>query len=110
MVDDLPLFRKVSRSYASKLIHSALSGPRGPALIELLEFEDNHFRAVFSAAYFQLPPGADAPSKSQWNTLKKKLKRRNRLIFVFRKYGEVGCGPRRPQAMCYYLDFGFMLD
>ena len=113
MSKDLPDFRKAPRSYAAKFVNSALSGPRGAALIRLIEFDDGHFRAIFDAAYFELQAGNAAPSKSQWNTLKKKLKRRNRSIFVFRAHGELPCpGATRANKgrKCLYLDFGFLRD
>ncbi len=110
MRGQLPVFRKVQRRYAAALIHSALSGPGGSALLELREYEDRHFRVIFRRSYFQLKPEQNAPSKSQWSTLKKKLKRRNRTVFVFRDYGEIDCGHRDATAPCCYLDFGFMAD
>ena len=107
MESELPEFRHVKRGYAARLIHSVLTNERGPALLELVAYDDHHFRVIFSSSYFQLAEGNEAPSKSQWNTLKKKLKRRDRTIFVFRAHGELdntdaGIGSR------YFLDFGFM--
>ena len=111
MHSELPDFRKVKRSYAAALINSVLSGAGGPSLVRLIEFEDHHFRAVFKPSYFQLAEGADSPSKSQWNTLKKKLKRRNRSVFIYRQYGQTACPDSKSgkagQA-CLYLDFGFL--
>jgi len=112
MDNDLPQFRKVKRSYAASLIHQALSGPRGAALLQLIEFEDNHFRAVFDISYFQLADGNILPSKSQWNSLKKRLKRRDRSIFIFREYGRIDCeaqGKHLAANICLYIDFGFLL-
>ncbi len=106
---ELPPFRKVNRGYASRIIHSVLTGARGPALLRLIEYDDHHFRAIFAASYFQLAADRSAPSKSQWNTLKKKLKRRNRSIFVFRRYGEIDCSQVKLKGqVCLYLDFGFL--
>ena len=113
MSTELPHFRKVKRSYAASMIHSALSGPGGSALLQLIDFDDHHFRAVFHLRYFQLAPGKDMPSKSQWNTLKKRLKRRDRSIFVFRQYGKADCpssAKALPAGVCLYIDFGFLLD
>lgn len=110
MRSDLPEFRKVKRRYAASIIHSALSGPQGSALLQLLEFDDHHFRAVFDASCFQLAEGKTMPSKSQWNSLKKRLKRRDRTIFIFRQYGPIDCndkGKTRPATICLYIDFGF---
>jgi len=109
MPSELPTFRKVKRSYATTLIHSVLTGAEGPALIRLIEYADHHYRAIFADSYFQVAPGKTRPSKSQWNSLKKKLKRRNRHVFVFRKYGAIDCDAAG-QAGCLYLDFGFLSE
>ena len=111
MDSDLPQFRKVKRRYAASIIHSALSGPSGAALLQLIEYEDRHFRAIFDRSYFQKAAGNTTPSKSQWNSLKKRLKRRDRSIFVFRQYGRVDCGAhgkRLPASDCFYIDIGFL--
>ncbi len=113
MRDDLPQFRKVKRRYAASIIHSALSGAQGSALLQLFEFDDHHFRAVFDTSYFQLADGNMMPSKSQWNSLKKRLKRRDRSIFIFRRYGRIDCGAEaktQPANTCLYIDFGFLWD
>lgn len=107
MQSEIPNFRRVKRAYAARLIHSALTNERGSALLEIIEYDDRHFRAVFSASYFQPTAGHEGPSKSQWNTLKKKLKRRDRSIFVFRAHGLLG-GQRLGAGSKYFLDFGFM--
>lgn len=111
MSKELPHFRNVRRRYAAAIIHDALSGPRGYALLQLTQFDDHHFRAIFDSKFFQLPAGEELPSKSQWNTLKKRLKRRDRSIFIFREYGPIDCSAlAKPRAggICLYLDFGFL--
>lgn len=75
-------------------------------LVELVEYDDGHYRAVFHPAYFVLADGATEPSKSQWNTLKKHVKRYDEKLFIFKEYGKVACG----NAICYYLDFGFFTE
>ncbi len=112
MTKGLPQFRKVKRSYAASIAHGALSSSRGAALLQLLEFEDHHFRAVFELKHFELGEGNTLPSKSQWNSLKKRLKRRDRTIFIFRAYGEIDCGApgKHLAATCLYIDFGFRLN
>ena len=113
MGDELPQFRKVKRRYAASIIHSALSGAQGSALLKLLEFDDRHFRAVFDTSYFQLADDNVMPSKSQWNSLKKRLKRRDRSIFIFRRYGRIDCGAQaktRSAKTCLFIDFGFLWD
>ena len=111
MHSDLPDFRKMKPHYVAALMNSVLSGGGGASLVRLIEFEDHHFRAVFKPSYFQLAEGADLPSKSQWNTLKKKMKRRNRLVFIYREYGQISCHDShsgKAEQACLYLDFGFL--
>jgi len=109
--DDLPEFKKVKTSYAQQFINGVLVGAGGGSLIKLEVFEDNHFRAIFKQSYFQLAKDNDMPSKSQWNTLKKKIKRRNHSVFVFREYGQIACGEEMPDSVvCLYLDFGFLYE
>lgn len=112
MSSELPAFRKVKRSYAATLVHGALTGPRGSSLLQLLEFDDHHFRVIFDLKQFQLAEGTQLPSKSQWNSLKKRLKRRDRSIFIFRQYGPIDCGSQGKTLAaqtCLYLDFGFLV-
>ncbi len=111
MDKDLPRFRRVKRRYAASIVHSVLSNSRGAALLKLHEFDDGRFRAVFAASYFETGGELNLPSKSQWNTLKKKLKRRDRSIFVLRRYGEIGCeeaGAPARRSKCLFLEFGFL--
>ena len=109
MNSELPEFRRVKRAYAARVIHSALTNERGSALLELIESDDGRFRVVFAASYFQIQSGQAGPSKSQWNTLKKKLKRRDRTIFVFREHGVLDASAAgSARRYCYYLDIGFM--
>ena len=75
--------------------------------IDLIAYDDGHFRALFERDFFYIQPGADEPSKSQWNTLKKHMKRIDRKTFVFKDHGKTQTHDGRP---CYYVDFGFFLD
>jgi hypothetical protein len=52
-----------------------------------------------------LIPPATEPSKSQWNGLKKRLKRMDQQVFIFKVHGHQRAGD---QNYCY-LDFGFLL-
>lgn len=113
--DELPEFRKVKHSYVTQLINGIFIGAGGASFVKLETFDDNHFRVIFRLSYFQLAEGNDMPSKSQWNTLKKRIKRRNHSIFVFREYGEIDCKPSqksedKTSETCLYLDFGFLYD
>lgn len=62
------------------------------------------FRAYFDPAFFTLAEGQSEPSKSQWNTLKKRMKRLHPLVFVLRNYGEID---HESFGKCCYIDFGF---
>ena len=77
--------------------------------MQVITYDDNHFRAIFRKDYFALAEGQTEPSRSQWNTLKKHMKRLDNDVFVFKNYGEAPCGAnvREPGATCYYVDFGF---
>lgn len=112
MFNELPEFRKTKYNYAMTFINSVLMGGDGASLVSLEEFDDFHFRVVFKISYFQLADGIDEPSKSQWNTFKKKMKRRNHSVFVFREYGVIDCGKtNKPiNEPCVYIDFGFLYD
>ncbi|MCY3778881.1 MAG: hypothetical protein OXG78_01105 [Chloroflexi bacterium] len=113
MENELPPFRRVKKRFAASIIQNVLSGPRGCALLKLHEYEDGHYRAVFAASHFDLPAGRMLPSKSQWNTLKKRLKRRDHSLFIFRDYGAIDCdkaGISMRNQTCLFIDFGFMPD
>ena len=72
-------------------------------LIDLIAYDDGHYRALFAPAYFVIQPGRSEPSKSQWNTLKKHMKRLDKQVFIFREHGQI----QSKQGPCYYIDFGF---
>ncbi len=100
---ELPEFRKMPLKVVNQFVLSAFN-QNGSQFVRLIPYEDNHFRVIFKAGYFNLAEDAEEPSKSQWGTLKKKLKRRQKELFIFRDSGRVDCGE---QDDCYYLDFGF---
>lgn len=111
-MSDLPDFRKVRRDEAMKFISRVLVGASGSSsLHKLLQYDDNHYRAVFRPEYFKLDDDQREPSKSQWNTLKKRMKRVNHDVFVFKAHGSINCeATNRFDASgsgCYYIDFGF---
>jgi len=72
------------------------------SLIKLMPQEDGHFRVIFRKDYFTIQEGQTEPTKSQWSTLKKRMKRRNKRVFIFKEHGDA---PDNDE--CYYLDFGF---
>src|SRR5258706_11870336 len=104
---DLPPFKKRNRDDVLDYIKSMLINERSgqEALIDLHDYNDGHYRAVFDPGYFTLQEGQTEPTKSQWNSLKKKMKRHESTIFVFKEHGQVGTGDKR-----YYLDFGLLPD
>jgi hypothetical protein len=104
----LPQFKPRPQAAVEKLLSTVLTNPAvGEAshLVSIEAYPDGHYRAWFSPGYFILADNATEPSKSQWNTLKKKLKRHEVRAFVFKEYGsEIRDG----QPLCY-LDFGFFV-
>jgi hypothetical protein len=100
----LPDFADIPMEYAERYISDVLTKGDETALTGLTRYEDGHFRAIFEKAYFRLEDqGREDASKSQWNTLKKRMKRLNAGVFVFKDHGEI-------DAEHYYLDFGFFAD
>lgn len=86
----------------------------GDSLVAVKPFPDGHFRAIFQKGHFTIQEGATEPSKSQWSTLKKQMKRRNRGVFIFKEHGKVNCLVSGEQdssveTECYFVDFGFFL-
>lgn len=113
MHNDLPDFEKRKVHEVMPYITRILSSGNGSSLLKLIASDDGHFRAVFKSTYFVLQGDRTEPSKSQWSTLKKKMKRHDGRVFIFREYGKLDCeevadntGANRDYD-CYYLDFGF---
>lgn len=69
-------------------------------LRKLDAFSDGHYRLVFDVGYFA---SGNPPSKSQWNSLKKKLKRHDKNVFVFKETGLTTADEG-------YIDFGFFAE
>ena len=114
MNNDLPNLQKRPMHRVLPLITKVLSRPGGGnILIRLVDYGDGHYRAIFDMRYFDLNEGADRPSRSQWTTLKKRFKRHNSDMFIFKETGYVDCStvstkqPIRPDTVCCYIDFGF---
>lgn len=78
----------------------------GELLKQIRIEEDGRCRAIFAKSYFVLHEDATEPSKSQWSSLKKKLKRHNSNVFVFKETGEVTCNEKADEN-CYFIDFGY---
>jgi hypothetical protein len=103
-MSDLPLFDRsrsleMVRSYLSRVFKHGADG----YLRDLLVFDDGHYRAVFDSFYFTIGEGRSEPSRSQWNTLKKHMRRLDRSVFIFKEYGFLDDG-------LAYVDFGFFVD
>jgi hypothetical protein len=96
MPDDFPEFDKKMQHVALALVKSIFRDH----FAELKTYEDGHFRVIFNPLYFNLDETKPHPSKSQWSSLKKRLKRHHKGVFVFKATGEL------TDNQCY-LDFGF---
>jgi len=105
-MQDLPEFKPMKESTVQTYVRTLF----GANMVKLITFADHHYRIIFKASQFVLHEGAQAPSKSQWSGLKKRMKRHNRSVFVFKESGMIAC-PELAQAEgesnCYYIDFGF---
>ncbi len=105
----LPDFKPLPREYVESLLRRVLAHDAKGEMTHLRElhaYEDGHYRVIFSPAYFTLTTDQTEPSKSQWNGLKKKLKRHEPRIFIFKDHGMVPYGAER----CGFLDFGFFAE
>jgi len=98
----LPDFRAVSPIYAEEFAREVF----GEAYRALLSQEGGYYRVLFAESYFTIQPGNDAPSRSQWNTLKKRMKRVNPGVFVLKETGETD----RDGTIFCYIDFGFLRE
>jgi hypothetical protein len=104
-MSDLPEFEKRSRNKTMTMMTAVFSSH----FVDLKQFEDGHFRVIFKSGVFTFAEEQTEPSNSQWSTLKKRLKRRDHQLFVFKDNGKTKCPPESGEGDCYYLDFGFFL-
>jgi len=106
MSGDLPRFKQRPFDAVHKYAAGVLTAPQRDktSLRQLIPYGDGHYRAIFSLDYFTLAEGQAAPTRSQWGSLKKKLKRHDRRVFVFKDHGLITC----QGAPCGYVDFGFL--
>ncbi len=107
---DLPKFKKRNYDHVLAFVTEVMT--RHPHAEEshfrqLSVLPDGHYRLSFDLGYFMLESGT--PTKSQWNGLKKKLKRHDKDIFVFKEHGFV---PAAEQGVTNwgYVDFGFFAE
>jgi hypothetical protein len=108
---NLPVFAKRDYNKVSRLATDILTAVHAEktTLVQLTEFNDGHFRAIFKSTYFVVSDEKEQPSKSQWNTLKKKFKRHDNRIFVFKEYG-ILAGKNKDTVPNFYIDFGFFAE
>jgi len=105
----LPEFKSRSSDRVQRYAAQVLTDYQDPPvshLRELVPYSDGHFRVMFDRGYFALPADQALPTKSQWNSLKKKFKRHDPLVFIFKEHGEITFGEAK--ETCLYLDFGFL--
>jgi hypothetical protein len=102
---ELPDFQRRQQDEVAAFLKQAFTHPNQPEksyFRKLIGFDDGHFRAVFSLDYLG---SVETPSKSQWNSLKKKLKRHGKRIFIFKEHGLLSCDT--PDEHCGYIEFGY---
>jgi len=107
---ELPKFKREGRQVVERLLTQTFTHPNEPEVSyfrRLVEYEDGHYAAVFSLDYFV---DTDVPSKSQWNSLKKKLKRHDKRVFVFKEQQIVLCGDFDAEPRCGQVEFGFFVE
>lgn len=103
MNTDLPEFDvKIAKQQALPFAKSIF----GEDFIRLEIADAGSCRVTFKPSYFVMQGDNTEPSKSQWSTLKKKLKRHNRGVFVFKETGDTNCH-EGSEINCHYIDFGF---
>ncbi len=107
---DLPKFKRHNYDHVLALATEVMT--RHPNLEEsylrrLDLLRDGHYRLTFDLDYFVTESGE--PTKSQWNSLKKKLKRHDKEIFVFKEHG-ISSAPEQSGEHWGYLEFGFFVE
>jgi hypothetical protein len=103
-VKDLPKFKAQKREDVICFMTQVLTHPNKPEesyFRRLIEYEDGHYGVEFSLDYFR---STEVPTKSQWNSLKKKLKRHDKKAFVFKEHALISCNDPH---LCGVLEFGF---
>ncbi len=104
---DLPEFKPRKQDQVIRIASQVLTRPNQPDVTyfrRLLEYPDGHYGVVFDLGYFAT---SRLPSKSQWNTLKKRFKRHDRQIFVFKEHTLVSCDVPDQEGVCGCIEFGF---
>lgn len=107
---ELPQFTKQSPERVKHFIAQVFTHPNAPEhtyFQELHEHEDKHFSVIFSLNYFE---NTTTPTKSQWNSLKKKLKRHDKRVFVFKDHVVIRCNEGADAPQCGQIEFGYMRE
>lgn len=107
---ELPKFKREGRQMVERLLTQVFTHPNEPEVSyfrRLVTYDDGHYGVVFSLDYFV---DTDVPSKSQWNTVKKKLKRHDTRIFVFKEHQIVACEDAGAKKRCGQIEFGFFVE
>jgi hypothetical protein len=102
-MSDLPQFKSVNVEKAQSYIKDVLGHGDDTPVLSISAQQGGYFRVIFAQRYFVLAEGQTVPSKSQWNTLKKRMKRVEKQVFVLKEHGQTPDGN-------LYLDFGFFKD
>jgi len=100
-LQNLPSLSKPPTPYVERYLQQIFADH----FVAVEEREDQLYRAIFTLNYFQRDdaPSEASPTKSQWNTLKKRMKRVNHGVFTSREHGiqDEDTG---------YVVFGFLRD
>lgn len=107
---ELPQFTKQPMERVTHFAMLMFSHPNQPETSyfqRLVAYEDGHFGAVFSLNYFEK---TEVPTKSQWNSLKKKFKRHDKRIFVFKDQSVVACEAEDDSLRCGQIEFGYLRE
>ncbi len=108
---DLPNFQRRSFEATFDFISAVLTTrdrPDDTLLVELIQYEDGHYRAVFDPVYFTLQPGRKRSRPGRSGTRSRKSSNATTRRFSSSKNTArlPVKGPRG--GRCYYLDFGFL--
>lgn len=112
--DELPEFQNRKMHIVLPYMTRLLGMSGGSAIVKLINYDDKSFRVIFKSTFFQLQEGETKPTKSQWSTLKKRMKRHDQSVFVFKKHGEIDCREAGDGVSdtrdydCLFIDFGFL--
>lgn len=100
---DLPQFAERPLDDVYDYAKSVFTRGEYDMLMRVETYDDGHYRAVFDVNFFNLHEGYTEPTRSQWSTLKKHMKRIDKAVFVFKDHGYTEDG------YCY-VDFGFFAN